>query len=116
MKSFNTANLGIQQGSRTLFSDFVNDGPMWLGKGNRSVYSTIEFAEPFGQIPVVHATIGMWDMDHEHNIRADLSVTQITAKGFTVKFSTWADSRVARVRVDWMAIGGITNDDHWDIS
>lgn len=115
MKHFNASSLGIQQGSRMLFSDFVNDGPMWAGQGDRQSRSTIAFPEPFAGVPVVHAAIGLWDMDHKHNIRADLVVTGITAAGFDVVFSTWGDTRIARVRVDWMAIGAVETEDNWQL-
>lgn len=116
MKLFTAPHIGIQQGSRTLFTDFRNGGPMWTGQGERSVYAEIEFPEPFATEPAVHAGIGMWDVNHNHNIRTDISVTEVTAKGFTVKFSTWGDTRIASVRMDWMAIGEATSDDYWDVS
>jgi H-type lectin domain len=39
----------------------------------------------------------------------------ITPKGFHIVFRTWADTRVARVRADWLAIGALKSADEWDV-
>jgi hypothetical protein len=31
-------------------------------------------------------------------------------------FQTWGDTKVARVRIAWMAIGELSDDDLWDVS
>lgn len=113
MKRINTNAVGIQQGSRVLFSDFVNDGPMWAGQGERECRAIIKFAEAFRDAPVVHVSIGMWDTDHRHNSRIEISTEDITTRSFCVVFRTWADSKVARLRVDWLAIGPTASEDDW---
>jgi hypothetical protein len=30
-------------------------------------------------------------------------------------FRTWGDSRVARIRADWMAIGEVSGEDDWEM-
>jgi hypothetical protein len=113
MKRIDTKAIGIQQGSRVLFSDFVNDGPMWSGHGERECRAIIEFSEAFRDPPMVHVSIGMWDTDHFHNSRIEVKTTDITAASFCVVFRTWDDSKVARLRVDWLAIGQTVCDDDW---
>jgi hypothetical protein len=108
-------NLGITQGSRMLFSDYIDDGPMWAGQGDRETRSTIKFAEEFARVPIVHVSIGLWDMDHKHNIRADITAEKITTKGFDVVFRTWGDTRIARMRVDWIAIGALHSEENWQL-
>jgi hypothetical protein len=115
MKRFSTNTIGIQQGSQMLFSDFVNDGPMWAGQGARESRANIAFPESFAEAPAVHVSIGLWDMDHKHNIRADISATNITPEGFEIVFRTWADTRIARVRVDWLAMGSATSEEDWQL-
>jgi hypothetical protein len=46
----------------------------------------------------------------------DISADMVTAEGFVIVFRTWGDTRVARVRADWLAIGGCANDDDWDVA
>lgn len=114
MKRFN-APIGIQQGSRVLFSDFADGGQMWTGQGDRESRFVVTFKEAFIAPPAVTLGLSMWDIDHKTNSRADLTAEKITAKGFHIVFRTWGDSRIARVRADWTAIGPIRDDEAWDV-
>lgn len=106
---------GIEQGSKILFSDFAHDGAMWSGSGPREVRQSQQFNETFLEPPVVLVAISMWDMDHEANSRGDLSAENITCGGFDIVFRTWADSRIARIRADWTAIGPARDEEDWDV-
>jgi hypothetical protein len=107
--------IAVQQGSRILFSDFAHDGAMWTGSGPREVRQIQEFDEPFLEPPAVTVGISMWDIDHQANARVDISADNITVKGFEIVFRTWSDSRIARIRADWMAIGAARDEDNWDV-
>ncbi|MFC3117585.1 H-type lectin domain-containing protein [Jhaorihella thermophila] len=48
-------------------------------------------------------------------IRAELVAENITPQRFEIVFRTWADTRVARLRVAWMAIGELADDNDWDV-
>jgi hypothetical protein len=116
MKRINSDSIGILQGSRVLFSDFADGGVMWTGQGDRESRHFITFREPFKAPPAVMTSMGMWDMDQKHNSRADIAAEKVTATGFQLVFRTWGDTRVARVRADWTAIGPVKDDDDWDVS
>lgn len=88
---------------------------MWTGHGPRDMRRAVRFAEPFTGAPLVHVSLSMWDMDQKTNQRADISADKIGTTGFEIVFKTWGDTRVARVRVDWMAIGELRDDDDWEI-
>jgi hypothetical protein len=45
----------------------------------------------------------------------DISADLVTAEGFEIVFRTWGDTRIARVRADWLAIGALPNDDDWEV-
>jgi hypothetical protein len=107
--------IGVQQGSRILFSDFAHDGAMWTGSGPREVRQIQSFDEPFLEPPAVTVGISMWDIDHQANARVDISADNVTATGFEIVFRTWSDSRIARIRADWMAIGAARDEDDWDV-
>ena len=47
------------------------------------------------------------------NIRAEVVAEQVTNLGFQLVFRTWGDSRVARVRMNWLAIGELAFADDW---
>lgn len=115
MKRF-SGLIGIEQGSRILFSDFAHDGAMWTGSGPREARQQETFSETFAEPPAVTVGISMWDMDHKANSRVDISAENVTVKGFEIVFRTWADTRIARIRADWMAIGKARDDDDWDVS
>ena len=54
-------------------------------------------------------------MDATTVIRADVSTETITEDGFDLVFRTWGDTRVARVRVSWTAIGEVADPEDWDL-
>ncbi|MFZ1728342.1 MAG: H-type lectin domain-containing protein [Albidovulum sp.] len=106
---------GVDQGSVVLFSDYQDGGAMWTGDGPRELRKVVEFSETFMSDPMVQVTISMWDMDQKTNQRADISAEMVNPEGFVIVFRTWGDTRVARIRADWLAIGEIRGEDDWDI-
>lgn len=107
--------VGILQGSRVLFSDFVDDGPMWVGSGPRETRHQIVFETAFASAPAVMVGVSMWDMDKGTNMRADIRAESITATGFEIVFRTWDDTKIARIRADWTAIGALPDDEVWQL-
>lgn len=103
--------VGICRGSRLLFSAFEDQGAMWAGEGPRLVRQPVIFPAPFQVPPVVHVSIGMWDMEGGSNQRADIGAEEIGATGFQIVFRTWGDTRVARIRAEWLAIGAVCHED-----
>jgi hypothetical protein len=114
MKRIYASTIGIDQGSELLFSDFDTDGEMWAGKGARERRVPVVFSEPFKSIPNVMVTLEMFDMDQRTNQRAETVVENVTEIGFDIVFRTWGDTKVARARASWMAIGGVEAEDNWD--
>lgn len=108
-------SIGILQGSRVLFADYETGGPMWTGSGNRESRFHVVFSERFLGPPAVIIGLSLLDMSNETNIRADIAAENITEKEFQIVFRTWSDSRVARIRADWTAIGPVRDADDWDI-
>lgn len=115
MKRLQNHLVGIDQGSVVLFSDFENGGRMWTGQGPRVMRKKIRFSEKYRSPPMVHVSISMWDMDQDKNQRADISADKVSAVGFDLVFRTWGDSRVARVRADWLSVGELVHADEWDL-
>ncbi len=115
MKRLRNHLVGVDQGSTVLFSDFEHDGEMWTGDGPRMHRKKVKFTEEFRDNPSVQVTLSMWDMDQHFNQRADISAEKITPKGFEIVFRTWGDTKVARVRADWFAVGELRHEDEWDL-
>lgn len=115
MKRIGKHFVGVDQGSQVLFSDFEHDGKMWKGDGPRLHRKKVKFSEVYRTPPAVHVTISMWDMDQNSNQRADISAEKVTEKSFDIVFRTWGDTRVARIRADWLAVGELTDEEEWDL-
>lgn len=115
MKRIDTHQLGIDQDSILLFSDFQDGGAMWTGTGPRQLRRLVDFSQPFSRPPVVHVGLSMLDIDQATNHRVDISAEDVTEDGFVIVFRTWGDTRVARVRADWIALGSVRHEDDWDV-
>jgi len=115
MKRLSSHLVGIDQGDVVLFTDFEDGGEMWTGTGPRERRHEIRFGEAFRNAPVVHTSISLWDVDTGSAVRAEVTAESVTAQGFEIVFRTWLDTRVARVRVAWMAIGELPHEDDWEI-
>ena len=115
MQKLNNHLIGVDQGDSVLFSDFQNGGQMWTGDGHRERRQRIKFSGVFRAKPVVHCSLSRWDMDSSVNVRADVSADKIDGEGFDIVFRTWGDTRIARARVGWMAIGEVKDADDWDV-
>ncbi len=115
MRRFKASIIGVDQGNEEVFSDFRTGGDMWTGEGARERRKRVSFSEPFRSKPVVHVSLSLWDINQGANVRADLTAEKISEKGFDLVFRTWSDTRVARVRMSWMAIGELPSEDDWEV-
>ncbi len=115
MMRFGPASVGVDRGAEILFSACDDGGEMWTGSGPRIVRKRLTFSEPFVDAPVVHVALGMWDTDRDSNQRLDVYADRITAASFEIVFRTWGDSRVARVRAEWFAIGPVAHEGDFDV-
>lgn len=115
MKRLDNHVIGVEQGDVILFSDFEDDGEMWKGNGPRAARRSVSFSEHFSQAPSVSLQLSMIDMSNDAYIRADLQSEDVSTSGFDIVFRTWGDSRVARIRVAWQAIGALPSEDTWDL-
>ena len=115
MKRLRNHLIGIDQGETILFSDFQNDGEMWTGQGARQVRMPISFSERFRSSPTVITHLAMWDVDNATNMRVDIQPEDITDEGFVIVFRTWGDTRIARVRVAWIAMGELRHGDDFEL-
>jgi len=115
MKKLRTHTIGIDEGNVVLFEDFEIGGPMWSGHGPREAHRDVRFSEAFLAPPAVKVGLTMWDISNGANARADIAAEDVGPDGFRIRFRTWGDTRIARVRVGWQAIGPMKDDDLWDV-
>ncbi|MEP4036285.1 H-type lectin domain-containing protein [Pseudophaeobacter sp.] len=114
MQRLRNPRTGIDQGDLVLFSEFDSGGSMWTGEGARERRKLVRFKEAYRRPPAVQVSISLWDMDTNAAIRAELVAENITTTDFEVVFRTWGDSRIARLRAAWIAVGELPFDDDWD--
>ena len=115
MQRISKGAVGVARGAAMLFSAFEDNGPMWTQEGPRVERKQVRFSAPFLAPPVVHVSISMWDIDGASNQRADISSDRISEAGFEIVFRTWGDTRVARIRAEWLAIGPVRHDDDFEL-
>lgn len=75
------------------------------GDDERTFRVRVEFATPFGVVPVVHVGLAGLDIDHCDSARLHLQAENITASGFDMTFVTWRGTRVYAAAASWIAIG-----------
>jgi hypothetical protein len=115
MRRIRSHLVGVAQGEVALFSDFESDGPMWKGEGQRRVRHVVTFDEAFVEPPVVRVWLTMWDIANSATSRADIATSDIRRESFAIAFTTWGDTRIARARAGWLAIGPLRSDDDWEV-
>ncbi len=115
MKKLNAHRIGVESGIAHLFSDFAEGGEMWSGEGERKQTIHVAFSEPFLNPPVIQIGFSLWDISNDANTRVDLKAANVAADGFDIIFTTWADTKVARMHANWMAIGEVEDEDIWDV-
>ena len=116
MKRFNNHLIGVDQGDAVIFAEFETGGDMWTGEGARERRRAITFSRPFKSDPAVQVSISLWDVYPAAALRAELVAENVTCEGCDIVFRTWSDTRVARIRAGWTAIGELPHDDDWEIS
>lgn len=115
MKRIESHLIGIEQGEVALFSEFQDGGSMWTGEGRRERSQAVRFSEAFLAAPAVQLAVSLWDVDTSAPIRAELVAQNVTSEGFEMVFRTWSDTRVARIRVAWTAMGALAHKDDWQL-
>ncbi len=108
-------HVGIAQGNTDLFEEYTEGGDMWTGDGTRVRRTHVTFEQPFADAPAVHCSLSLFDIDYSTNMRSDISVDNITESGFDIVFSTWGNTRIARARANWLAIGQARDEEMWDV-
>jgi hypothetical protein len=88
---------------------------MWTGEGDREVRHAVLFTPPFILAPAVIVGLSLLDLDRRTNARLDLVAENVTPAGFDIVLRTWGDTRIARLRADWTALGPVRGEDEWEV-
>ncbi len=71
--------------------------------GDRSMTISITFAKSFEKKPQVTLSVIMLDADTKSNIRYNVEASSVSRDGFTIKISTWSDTKILGIAGNWMA-------------
>ena len=115
MKTLSNHLIGVDQGDVAMFADFENGGPMWTGSGPRESRKRIAFSSAFRAPPAVHVSVSLWDVASSSALRAEVVAENVTEDRFDAVYRSWLDSRTARIRIAWMAIGELPHEDDWKL-
>lgn len=100
--SFIYSQTQVQSGT---FSADLNTSGYSLHKnsGDRTYTLEINFEKPFEKKPKVVISVCQIDVDTKTNMRYKLEATSISRDGFTLKISTWSESRIFGISGSWIA-------------
>lgn len=86
---------------------------MWKGEGPRERRLRVGFSEAYADPPDVSVNLSLWDVASGANVRIEIGAENTTTDGFDLVFRTWGDTRIARARASWQAIGALPHEDDW---
>ncbi|KAK6347976.1 hypothetical protein TWF718_005796 [Orbilia javanica] len=69
------------------------------------VITRITFSKRYTSVPMVMASIFFMDVDKESNFRLNVEVQSVDVEGFQLRLSTWDDTKIYSVKVQWVAFG-----------
>lgn len=82
--------------------------PNWQlleGIGERPFEKRVKFPQPFKAPPVVVVSLTGLDVLHEKNCRIRVEARHIDRNGFSIFMTTWSDTGVYGLWVEWLAYG-----------
>ncbi len=71
--------------------------------GDRSMTMDVTFVKPFDKKPSITLSVIMIDAETKTNIRYNVEASSISRDGFTIKISTWSDTKILGIAGNWMA-------------
>jgi hypothetical protein len=71
--------------------------------GPRSYLQEVNFLNPFESRPEVIVTVSTLDADKDSNVRFTVEATGISRDGFTIKVTTWGDTKIFGIGGNWIA-------------
>ncbi|MHB8581287.1 MAG: H-type lectin domain-containing protein [Ignavibacteriaceae bacterium] len=71
--------------------------------GDRSMTINITFVKSFDKKPDVTLSVIMLDADTKSSIRYNVEASSVSRDGFSIKISTWSDTKILGIAGNWMA-------------
>jgi H-type lectin domain len=71
------------------------------GEGERHFEHVVKFEQPFDAVPNILVALNRLDIASD--LRLSVTAEKITTRGFTLRYTTWANAQVLGVGAQWMA-------------
>jgi hypothetical protein len=71
--------------------------------GDRSITIDVTFDKPFDKKPSVILSVTSLDADTKSNLRYNVEASSISRDGFTIKISTWSETKIFNIGGSWIA-------------
>jgi hypothetical protein len=73
------------------------------GEGERYCEHAVKFEQPFEEVPQILVALNHLDVESHTALRLSVTAEKISASGFTLRYSTWANTQVFGVGAQWIA-------------
>ena len=100
----------IQAGSHAVPEDDREFRMFKDGEGERHFDHVVKFKEPFEEIPQVLVALDHLDIAAYTALRLKVRAEKISATGFTLRYSTWANTQILGVGSQWIAFHAALSD------
>ncbi|HKI79457.1 MAG TPA: H-type lectin domain-containing protein [Ignavibacteriaceae bacterium] len=99
------AQVQIQSG--TFSESYTSKGyTLDKGTGERTYLVEVNFPAPFDKKPKIVLSVSNIDADGQFNTRYKVEAFSVGRDNFTIKISTWGDSKIFGIGGGWIAFGG----------
>ncbi|MDR3627857.1 MAG: H-type lectin domain-containing protein [Ignavibacteriaceae bacterium] len=100
--SFVLAQTAIQSNNFSVGSSTANY-TLDKNTGDRSITIEVTFDKPFDKKPTVVLSVTHLDADTKTTVRYDVVASSVSRDGFTIKISTWSETKIFGIGGSWIA-------------
>jgi hypothetical protein len=72
--------------------------------GQRSMLIDISFLKGFDKKPSIMLSVTLLDSDTKFSLRYSVEALSVSRDGFTLKVTTWGDSKIMGIAGNWLAV------------
>ena len=100
----------IQTGNHAVAENNRAFQPFKDGEGKRQFEHVVKFKEPFAEVPQILVAFNRLDIASHPPLRVNVTAEKISATGFTLRYSTWANTQIFGIGAQWMAFHAALSD------
>ena len=105
-----TDPMHIQAGNHAVAENNRAFQPFKDGEGERQFEHVVKFKEPFAEVPQILVAFNRLDIASHAPLRVNVTAEKISPTGFTLRYSTWANTQIFGIGAQWMAFHAALSD------